>query len=430
MAGQYLENPRGTCTLGGAAVTLNAISGTVPIFHTGPGCPMMTSLGQAAHGGIKGTAGRIGAPCSVMLEKEIVFGGLDRLRETIEGTLEVFDGDLYAVISGCAAGIIGDDSQSVVSEFKERDVPIVYVDASGFKGDVYSGYNATLLSLIKSEVEPRSEKTPNLVNIFGIVPTQDLYWHGNLREIKRLLAGIGVDANIFFGNGIDGVRELRNAASASLNIFFSSWVGRGAEELLRNKFGQETLRLDSYPIGPTETTKFLREVSSVLGIDSKRAESFIESEESYIYDFYSGIAQLSSIQHHIGIIGDAHTIVSTLRFLVNDFSQIPVLAIVTDKVDDPADREAITAAIQKLEYWKKPDVLYERDQWNIAKIISEYSDDLTQLYGSQLDRLIARENKLGFVNHTFPNSEKLVLDKSYAGYKGSLSIIEDAMNNK
>jgi nitrogenase molybdenum-iron protein beta chain len=91
---------------------------------------------------------------------------------------------------------------------------------------------------------------------------------------------------------------------------------------------------------------------------------------------------------------------------------------------------AVTAAIQNLEYHAPPEVVFESDQWHIRALIAARKDELTQLYGSQLDRPTAMENKLIFVNHTFPNGEKLVLDKALAGYRGCLSFIEDSFNTK
>lgn len=43
-----------------------------------------------------------------MLEKEVVFGGTDKLRTTILGAIDIIDADAYFVLTGCTAGIIGE----------------------------------------------------------------------------------------------------------------------------------------------------------------------------------------------------------------------------------------------------------------------------------------------------------------------------------
>jgi nitrogenase molybdenum-iron protein beta chain len=283
-------------------------------------------------------------------------------------------------------------------------------------------------ALVDAETAVSAQKEPLTVNVFGVVPTQDLYWHGNLRELQRLLAGIGVKANVFFGIGQDSLAQFRSAGRASLNLFLSAWVGRGTERLLREKHGIQSLRFDSYPIGPTETTKFLRAVAAALGADSERAERFIWQEEDYVYDFFSGLAMFSSMRQHIAFVGDANTIVAAQRFLVNDFSQIPELAVVTDRIDEDEDRVAVTKAIQEVENHRTPDVIFETDQWYIRQTVENYRENITKLYGSGLDRLIAQENRLGYFNLTFPSVGKLVLDRAFAGYRGCIAFVEDSIN--
>ena len=68
------------------------------------------------------------------------------------------EGDLYAVLTGCTSGIIGDDVENLVEEFKRKDIPIVYVETSGFKGDSYFGYEASLTELVKQFTEESMKK--------------------------------------------------------------------------------------------------------------------------------------------------------------------------------------------------------------------------------------------------------------------------------
>jgi nitrogenase molybdenum-iron protein beta chain len=387
---------------------------------------MMTALGQLMHGGGGSVAG-IGSPCTILLEKEVIFGGLGRLRETIDGTIEVFEGQLYFVLTGCASGIIGDDVGSVVAEYADKGIPITFAETSGFRGDAYAGYDYVVSAMLENYTEAvsESEKEPFTVNIFGIVPSQDLFWHGNLREIKNLLAGIGVKANVFFGIGQDSLAEFKDAAKASLNIVLSSWIGKSSEQLFENTFGTKSLRFDSYPVGPTETTKFLRAVAGALGIDKGNTERYIDAEESYVYDFYQGLSMLSSMRKHVGIAGDVNSIVAAMRFLVNDFSQIPELAIVTDGIPDSDTADIVTKAIQDLETAKKPDVVFEIDNWKIRQIFEQYRGRVTQLLGSQYERLVAWNLHVPYAGLTFPNSDIMALDRAYAGYRGSLTFIED-----
>jgi nitrogenase molybdenum-iron protein beta chain len=55
----------------------------------------------------------VSTPSTNVAEKEIIFGGEGRLEEQIRTTVELIDGDLYVVISGCQVEMIGDDIRMV-----------------------------------------------------------------------------------------------------------------------------------------------------------------------------------------------------------------------------------------------------------------------------------------------------------------------------
>ena len=91
-----LYQPRYKCALA-AMQTVQAIPGAIPILHAGPGC-------GAKLNGNQGTSGKFSPnifPCTSVSEKEVVFGGNDKLRATIENALKIIDADLFVVLSGC-----------------------------------------------------------------------------------------------------------------------------------------------------------------------------------------------------------------------------------------------------------------------------------------------------------------------------------------
>lgn len=108
-----IEQERFTCAIG-ALQTVVAIPRAVPILHSGPGCgEMIAGFFERS----TGYAGGSTSPCTNFSEKEVVFGGINRLRDIIENTYKVLDTDLQVVLTGCTAGIVGDDVKSLVSEF-------------------------------------------------------------------------------------------------------------------------------------------------------------------------------------------------------------------------------------------------------------------------------------------------------------------------
>ena len=164
-----------------------AIPKGIPIVHAGPGCAgkiFAFASGGAGQQG-EGYAGGGNISCTNDTEKEVIFGGEQKLTELVEGALKVLKGDLFVILAGCTSGIIGDDVESVASDFAEKGLPVVGVETSGFKGNNYFGHELVVTEIIKQfvgDVTPQVRK--NLVNVFSIVPYQDAFWRGDLEEIR------------------------------------------------------------------------------------------------------------------------------------------------------------------------------------------------------------------------------------------------------
>ena len=128
---EIMENPKGGCVLAGINSVLGALDRVCPIYHSGPGCCMQTTASDQGQSGHKHSCfvNSVSIPSSNMLEKEVVFGGLNKLRTTIQGAVDIIDADAYFVLTGCTAGIIGDDIASVTNEFFEKGIDLT--DKSG-----------------------------------------------------------------------------------------------------------------------------------------------------------------------------------------------------------------------------------------------------------------------------------------------------------
>ena len=166
-----VEQERYTCAIG-ALQTVVAIPRAVPILHSGPGCgEMIAGFFERSTGYASGST----APCTNFSEKEVVFGGIDRLREIVRNTYRVLDTDLQVIMSGCTGGIVGDDIESLAQEFADEGKPIVAVDTPGFKASNYEAHSIVVnaivdqyVCLFEEENEPRSEA--GTVSLFASIP--------------------------------------------------------------------------------------------------------------------------------------------------------------------------------------------------------------------------------------------------------------------
>lgn len=426
---QIMENPKGGCVLAGINNVLGAIHKVCPIYHSGPGCCMQTTAADQGQSGHKSSCfvSGVSLPSSNMLEKEVVFGGINKLRTTIQGAVDIIDADAYFVLTGCTAGIIGDDIVSVTSEFAEKGIPVFPIETPGFAGDSNLGYEIVWNTLIDQVIEEDVPKDEKLVNIFGIVPYHDPFWSGALEEIDRILSRLGLKVNTFFTKH-QGIETIKSCSGAALNIIVNPWLFKGPAKKFEDKFGVPSIRIPGLFVGATDTTKFVREVTEALNLDSELVDSVIESEEDYVYNYLAQAIGVVSWKR-FAVVADANNAVGITRYLANDYSFTPVLVIVSEPIFRPEDKERIIAQINDLEYATPPKVLFLTDQYEINQAIRHEENEITLLVGSSNEREIALEKDIQFILGAFPMNERLIFNRTYAGYKGSLTFTEDLYDN-
>ncbi len=426
---EIMENPKGGCALAGINSVLGALDRVCPIFHSGPGCCMQSSASEQGQSGHKSSCfvSSVSIPSSNMLEKEVVFGGVNKLRTTIQGAVDIIDADAYFVLTGCTAGIIGDDIASVTNEFLEKGIPVYPIETPGFTGDSNLGYETVWNTFLDKVIESDVQKDDKLVNIFGIIPYHDPFWSGTLEEIDRILSRLGLKVNTFFTKG-QGIEDVKKSSSAALNIIVNPWIFKGPAAKYESKFGVPSLRIPGLFVGATDTTKFVRKVGEALNLDKDLVEKVIADEEKYVYNYLGQAIGVLSWKR-FAVVADANNAVGFTRYLANDYSFTPVLVIVSEPVFRQEDKKAIIKEITDLEYARPPKVLFLTDQYEINQAIREEEQEITLLVGSSNDREIALEKDIQFILGSFPMSERLIFNRTYAGYRGSLTFTEDIYDN-
>lgn len=400
-----------------------------PIYHSGPGCCMQTTAADQGQSGHKSSrfVSSVSLPSTNMLEKEVVFGGTEKLRTTVQGAIDIIDADAYFVLTGCTAGIIGDDIVSVTEEFQDKGYSVYPIETPGFVGDSNLGYETVWTTMINQVIEEDVPKDDKLVNIFGIIPYHDPFWSGALEEIDRILSALGLKVNTFFTKH-QGIETIRKCSGAALNIIINPWLFKGPAKKMEQKFGIPSIRVPGLFVGATDTTKFVRQVAEAMHLDQEIVDKVIAAEEEYVYDYLAQSVGGVSWKR-FAVVADANNAVGITRYLANDFSFTPVLVIVSEPLFRQEDKDRIVAQIEDLEYAKPPKVIFASDQYEINQALREEEEEITLLIGSSNEREVALEKDIQFILAAFPMNERLVFNRTYAGYRGSLTFTEDLYDN-
>ena len=429
-----IQEAKFTCALG-AQQTVLGIPGAVPVIHAGPGCSQrqFTYLANGSGYQGEGYAGGGQIACTNSSQSEVVFGGEKKLAKLLDGAFKVMKADLFVVLAGCTAGIVGDDVKQVAIDHSTQEHPVIGVDTSGFRGNNYKGHNIVIEGIIDQLLEGAEVNVrKGLVNVFSVVPNQNPYWRGDLEEIKRILTGIGLEVNILFGYGSEGLSEWRDIANAQLNIVLSPWVGLGAAKLLEKRFKTPYLHWPVLPVGLKDTSEFLRKVAETLELDPNVTERFILSEEKRYKKYFVSLGDVFSdyaayLPYDLYVIDDSAYGLGVARFCTRELGMIPQAFYDIDVPTEDA-KKLIEENLQKLDSEWKGRVIAEPDNAIIRDLIRQrinIRQTKSLIVGSSWDKKLARESDNILIYHSVPVTDGVILNKTYVGYNGGLRLMED-----
>jgi nitrogenase molybdenum-iron protein beta chain len=387
-----------------------------------------------------GYAGGSTSPCTNFTERDVVFGGVDRLREIIDNTYKVLDTDLQVILTGCTAGIIGDDVASVAEDFRAEGRPIVAVETPGFKANNYEAHSFVVNAIIDQYVRGFEAANParseaNTVNLFASLPYQDPFWKGNLAEYKKLLEGLGFKVQVLFGPKSEGVSEWQRIPRANFNILVSPWYGQPIVEHLRTLYAQPFVTFPHIPIGANETERFLRTVLAFAKengstIDFDAGEKFIQRESRAYYEEIDNLATFLlefryGLPNHVHIFHDASYVLGFSKFLLHEVGIIPKEQYVTDNTPENL-QEALQAELDSAAGKRKIPITFDPDAGNSQNKFRKLEHNGRGLIiGSGWEKELAKENDCDFLSAALPTPYRLVLTTNYAGFSGGLRVIED-----
>lgn len=274
---------RGCCFAGCKGVVVGPIKDMVHIVHGPIGCAYYTwGTRRNKAKSEDGKDNFIEYTFSTdMQESDIVFGGVNKLKQAIKEAVELFNPKAISICATCPVGLIGDDINAVAVEAERTyGIQVLSFNCEGYKGVSQSaGHHIANNNFIKNVIGngvgdfSSSKKNINILGEYNI--------GGDTWEIERILKKIGYNV-IATLTGDSSIENIRNAHKADLNLVQCHRSINYIAEMLETKYGTPWLKVNF--IGLDSTIETLRNMAKFFDDEelTKKTEEVITEEMSSI----------------------------------------------------------------------------------------------------------------------------------------------------
>ena len=216
-----------------------------------------------------------------MQEKDVIFGGVNKLRQSCLEAIRLFpEANGLIIYTTCTTGLIGDDVQAVARQVeKETGLPVFTAESPGCSGVSQSkghhDFNTQFYQQARALRDRRpelkmndDEKTPYDICLIG---EYNMDW--DLKMIKPLFERVGVRiVTVFTGN--ERIANLLKMPDVRLNVVHCQRSAGYIADMEKDGYDIPFIPVSLF--GIEQTSKALRDVAAFFGLEQQAEEVIAE----------------------------------------------------------------------------------------------------------------------------------------------------------
>ena len=434
MTGDYLRNITPD-SISGVLLALEGVGGCVTLLNGPSGCKFYHSSVSdnqmirqlefdPLNFPVKWYFGQPRVPCTYLDNGDYVYGSEEKIREAMEFFRDALPFSWLFVINSPGAALIGDDLAGLAGEILP-DRKVMVLETPGFSETVTKGYERAGFALLDALAARGclGEKTSRPA---GSVPRVNLIGHclfqrnltGDVEEMKRLFALMGVEVNcVFLGGG--RAEETERLADADLNVVIWPEYGEGIAKRL-----QELTEVPYYvctppPVGFISTEKMLKETAELLGADPSGALDESGRARARCYAMISRMNSLTGMPDGVPYAaeGRASELLAYVEFLTGYLGMVPdALSLL-----DPEEGPMLNALRSRLAGLRRGDALKRAPEDSRAQLVFASANTLARMkfMGKDFSGIETGLPTFGYYD---------VIPKTHLGIRGGLLLTEMVLN--
>ena len=390
------------CVFCGSRVVLYPIGDALHLIHGPIGCAAYTwdirgsqSSGRELH--------RLSFSTDLH-EKEVVFGGEKKLYQALVELIDEHKPKAAFIYSTCIVGVIGDDVESICRQVqKEKNIPIIPVQAPGFQGSKKDGYKVACEALYTLVGTGNRPAQPYSINILGDFNLAGELWI-LLDYYKRM--GIHVNATI---TGDGKVLDIQNAHKAQLNVVQCSGSMMHLAKLMKDEYKIPHMKVSYF--GLEDMSDALYEVAKFFKSDElmEKAKELVKEEFARIMPelkWYRERLTGKKAAIYVGGAFKAISLIKALRLIGVE------TVLVGSQTGSTEDYEIIKQVADEGTV-----IVDDSNPIELSHFVKEKQADI--FIGGVKERPIAYKIGIGFCDHNHERKEAL------AGYEGMLNFAKE-----